>query len=58
MVMENKLRHLPSVDKLLGEEKIKELENLFPHELIVDLIRENLDCYRTAISQGQRTSWL
>jgi len=52
MVMENKLRRLPGVDKILGEEKIKELELVFPHELVVNLARESLDCYRTAISQG------
>ena len=53
MVMENKLRQLPSVDKLLGEPKVKELEKLFPHDLITDLIRENLACYRAAIGKGK-----
>jgi L-seryl-tRNA(Ser) seleniumtransferase len=50
--MENKLRRLPSVDKLLGYQNIKNLEIIFPHRLISDLVRENLDCYRTRISQG------
>src|SRR5271157_2081639 len=51
--MENKMRLLPGVDKLLGQQKIKELEAVFPHELIVSLIRENLECYRTCISRGK-----
>ena len=53
--MENKLRLLPSVDSLLNEGKIKELAKIFPHDLVVDLIRENLDLYRTSISQGKET---
>ena len=51
--MTNKLRQLPSVDRLLAEEKLKELESSFPHDLIVSLARESLTCYRTSISQGK-----
>jgi L-seryl-tRNA(Ser) seleniumtransferase len=51
--MENKLRRLPSVDKLLGEKPIKDLSPSFPHELIVSVLRETLENYRTGISQGQ-----
>ncbi len=53
--MENKLRQLPSVDKLLAEKAIRDLSSStgFPHELVVSIIRENLDGYRTAISRGQ-----
>jgi L-seryl-tRNA(Ser) seleniumtransferase len=51
--MKNGFRQLPSVDKILADPEIKGLENLFPHDLIVDFIRENLDCYRAAISKGQ-----
>jgi L-seryl-tRNA(Ser) seleniumtransferase len=50
--MENKLRGLPSVDKLLGEEQIKELEKTLPHEFIVSLIRENLEGVRTSAAKG------
>jgi L-seryl-tRNA(Ser) seleniumtransferase len=52
MSMENRLRRLPSVDKLLGYPEIKELVKIFPSQLIADLARENLACYRTRISQG------
>ena len=51
--MENKLRRLPSVDKLMGEKRILDLNALFPREMIVDLVRENLECCRTAIARGQ-----
>jgi L-seryl-tRNA(Ser) seleniumtransferase len=52
--MENKFRGLPSVDKLLGENSIKDLEKTFPHELIVSLIRENLDNVRASANQGRQ----
>ena len=52
-LMENKLRQLPSVEKVLNEPAIKNLEDVFPHDLIVSLVRENLDCYRALISGGQ-----
>ncbi len=53
VVMENKLRLLPGVDKILGAGRIKELESLFPHDLIVELIRESLNNYRALILQGK-----
>jgi L-seryl-tRNA(Ser) seleniumtransferase len=52
--MENNLRSLPSVDKLIGQPEIKDLEKLFPRGLIVDLVRENLECYRSLVSQGRQ----
>ncbi len=51
--MENKLRRLPGVDKLLNEAEIKALEKTFPHELIAGLIRETLEVCRHGISRGQ-----
>ena len=56
--MENKLRRLPGVDSLLNEGKIEELAKIFPHDLVVDLIRENLDCCRVIIAQGKETPTL
>ena len=56
--MENNLRLLPGVDRLLNEEKIKRIIYIFPHDLVVDLIRENLDFYRTAVSQGKEAPTL
>jgi L-seryl-tRNA(Ser) seleniumtransferase len=51
--MENKLRQMPSVDRVLNEPEIKALEKVFPHALIVDLIRENLNISRAAALQGK-----
>lgn len=51
--MENMLRQLPSVDKILGEQRVKNLETIFPHELVVDLIREELTLCRSAALRGQ-----
>ena len=51
--MENLLRRLPCVDNLLNEGKIKALAKIFPHDLVVDLIGENLDLCRTFIMQGK-----
>ena len=53
--MDNRLRLLPSVDSLFSEGKIKELAKIFPHDLVVNLIRENLDLCRTIIAQGKAT---
>ncbi len=60
--MENKLRSLPSVDRLLGEPRIKELEKTFPRELVVELVREGLAnarnelaARRSALSSGDLT---
>jgi L-seryl-tRNA(Ser) seleniumtransferase len=53
MVMENKLRRLPSVDKVLAEAEIQALEKVFPRDLITSLVRENLDGYRSSVSQGK-----
>ena len=51
--MENVLRHLPSVDSLLANQKIRDLEKDFPRDLILNLLRETLDGYRSSISQGR-----
>ncbi len=50
--MENEFRNLPSVDKLLSDVKIKQLEDLYPHDLIVDLVRKRLEQERHSIAQG------
>ena len=53
--MGNELRRLPGVDYFLNEEKIKQLLEIFPHDLVVDLIRENLACCRAFISRGNKS---
>jgi L-seryl-tRNA(Ser) seleniumtransferase len=53
--MGNELRRLPGVDYFLNDDKIKQLLAIFPHDLVVDLIRENLGYCRAFISRGNRS---
>jgi L-seryl-tRNA(Ser) seleniumtransferase len=51
--MENKFRSLPSVDKLLSDSRIKQLADSYPHDLLVDIIRQHLEHARRLISQDK-----
>ena len=53
MNLETRFRQLPSVDKLLSEEHIKKLCQVFPRELVLDLIHQRLEEIRRSISQGE-----
>ncbi|OGN92202.1 MAG: L-seryl-tRNA(Sec) selenium transferase [Chloroflexi bacterium RBG_13_48_17] len=50
--MENELRRLPSVDKLISEERIRELREIYAHDMIVDVVRQQLEESRAAIMRG------
>ncbi|MFC2051654.1 L-seryl-tRNA(Sec) selenium transferase [Chloroflexota bacterium] len=50
--MDSEFRHLPSVDRLISEERIKSLEGTYPHELLVDMVRQCLERERLAIADG------
>jgi L-seryl-tRNA(Ser) seleniumtransferase len=50
--MATELRHLPSVDKLLSHERLQRLGTAYPHELVVDVIRERLEEAREAAGKG------
>ena len=50
--MESELRRLPSVDKLISDERIKQVREAYPHGLVVDLVRQRLEEDRLAITQG------
>ncbi len=47
--MDGEFRRLPGVDKLLSAENIKRLESLYPHDLLVSLVRQQLEEARLAI---------
>lgn len=47
------LRDLPGVDKLLSDERISMLSGKYPHELIVSVIREQLEAERHAITAAK-----
>jgi L-seryl-tRNA(Ser) seleniumtransferase len=51
-IMENELRRLPSVDKLISEERIRQLREIYAHDLIVDVVRQQLEESRLAIMRG------
>jgi len=45
------LSQLPQVDRLLQHSRVKQLDHKFPRQLIVDVIREELQTIRTQIQQ-------
>ncbi len=54
--MDSEFRHLPSVDRLISEERIKSFEGTYPHELLVDVVRQCLERERLAIAAGNPCS--
>ena len=50
--MNNEFRHLPSVDKLISEERIRQLQEIYPHTFLVELIRRHLEQERLSIAAG------
>jgi len=50
--MDSELRRLPSVDRVISEERIKQLREVYPHSLVVDLVRQRLEQGRLAITRG------
>ena len=51
-MMDNEYRFLPSVDKLISEERIKQLQENYPHTLLVELVRQHLQQERLSIAAG------
>ena len=54
--MSNEFRRLPSVDKLISEQRIQQLAGNYPHELLVSLVRQQLDAERLSIVAGKPSS--
>ncbi len=50
--MEMEFRNLPSVDRVLAEERISQLGKDYPHDLLVNLIRQCLEHERLSIAAG------
>lgn len=51
--MEKNFRHLPSVDKVLYDERVSRLGVDYPHNLLVDTIRRCLERERASIAAGK-----
>jgi len=51
-MMNHDFRHLPSVDRVISEERIRRLQENYPHALLVDLIRRHLEHDRSSIAAG------
>ncbi len=52
--MDIEFRKLPGVDRLLFEEGIRQLSDNYPHELLVNIIRQQLDIERQLIVNGNK----
>jgi L-seryl-tRNA(Ser) seleniumtransferase len=51
--MDTEFRRLPSVDKVLADERLIKDARRYPRDLLVDVIRERLDRERLSISTGR-----
>ncbi len=56
--MGEEFRHLPSVDKVLADEGFKRAAESYPHDLLVSLIRQQLEQERLAIAGGKTAASL
>jgi L-seryl-tRNA(Ser) seleniumtransferase len=50
--MESVFRHLPSVDRVVSDERIKQLEKTYPHSLLLNLVHQQLERSRLSITAG------
>ena len=50
--MQSELRRLPSVDRVVSEQRIRQLEETYPHELLVEVVRQHLQHVRRSIAGG------
>jgi len=51
--MKSEFRSLPSVDKLISDERLKALEPSYPRPLVVEVVRQVLEESRLSISRGE-----
>jgi L-seryl-tRNA(Ser) seleniumtransferase len=54
--VETEFRRLPSVDSVLADERLKQLGEVYPHILLVNLVRQQLERERLAIAAGNPVS--
>jgi L-seryl-tRNA(Ser) seleniumtransferase len=51
--METDFRNLPGVDKVLSDERLRQLGESYPHDLLVSVIRKQLELERLSIAAGK-----
>jgi L-seryl-tRNA(Ser) seleniumtransferase len=51
--METEFRHLPGVDKVLSDGRVSQLGAAYPHDLLVSVIRQQLESERLSIISGK-----
>ncbi len=51
--MNTEFRRLPSVDRLLADERVRDLESSYPRALVVEAVRQVLEDSRQSISGGE-----
>ncbi len=51
--MVGQFRNLPSVDKVVSDERVRAFEKTYSHELVVQVARERLDRERSSIARGK-----
>ncbi|MFH1382911.1 MAG: L-seryl-tRNA(Sec) selenium transferase [Chloroflexota bacterium] len=51
--MDNQFRHLPSVDRVISDKRLKQFEGKYPHDLLLNLVRQRLEQERFLIASGK-----
>ncbi|MFC1892805.1 L-seryl-tRNA(Sec) selenium transferase [Chloroflexota bacterium] len=51
--MKNMFRHLPSVDKVLSDERIRALENIYLRPMLLSLVRQHMERHRVSVAAGR-----
>ena len=57
-MVENELRHLPSVDRIISDQRIKQFQGKYPHDFIVDVVRQRVEQERMLIMKGNACTGL
>ena len=55
-MIKDELRRLPSVDRVISEERIEQFQGIYPHSLVVDMVRQRLEQERLSIMKGKPSS--
>ena len=50
--MKSTFRNLPSVDKVLSDERLRQLEKTYPRSFLLNLVRQHLESNRLSIAAG------